>query len=96
VYLGGIADSNVMSSSEWVQRSYPLKISALILKNSEILVNSINWDLHSHELSQGTVAEMTMWRNRQRDKQQSYSKRVTRRGYIKAITRLEDIKIFLA
>jgi hypothetical protein len=39
---------------------------------------------------------MTMWRKRQGDKQQSYSKRVMRRGYIKAVTRLEDnIKMFL-
>jgi hypothetical protein len=39
---------------------------------------------------------MTVWRNRQGDKQQSYCKRVTRRDYIKAVTRLEDnIKMFL-
>jgi hypothetical protein len=39
---------------------------------------------------------MTMWRNRQGDKQQYYSKRVMRRSYTKAVTRLEDnIKMFL-
>jgi hypothetical protein len=39
---------------------------------------------------------MTVWRSRQGDKQQSYSKRVTILGYIKAITRLVDnIKMFL-